>query len=158
MPVRVLLVGAGAVSQIFYLPIFVRGIDGLLLVGVVDPTAPSEGFVKGVPVYSQSYETVFADAELMSAVDAVLVALPHHLHSQCVQAALAQGKHVFCEKPLALSQSDLDEIDAADQRGDRVLAVCQPRRHFAAAAAIARIVRSGLLGQPKSVSWREGQP
>ena len=155
---RVLLVGAGAVSQVFYLPLFARGIDGLRLVGIVDPNPSTVGLPEDVPVYRQSFQGVFADEAVMAEVDAVLVALPHHLHVVCVQGALARGKHVFCEKPLALSRSELDAIAAADPRGDRVLAVCQPRRHFAAATWIAGIVGSGSLGRLLRVSWSEGQP
>lgn len=150
--------GAGAVSQIFYLPLFARGMAGLRLVGIVDPDPPDEAFASGVSVHRDSFEAVFANAALMADVDAVLVALPHHLHARCVQAALAQGKHVFCEKPLALSQAELDEIEEADPRGERVLAICQPRRQFAAASAVARLVREGALGRPVRVAWREGQP
>lgn len=155
---RVLLVGAGAVSQVFYLPLFARGIDGLRLAGIVDPNPPAAGLPQGVPVYLQSFEQVLADTKVMAQIDAVLVALPHHLHARCVEAVLAQGKHVFCEKPLALSQPELDAIAAADPNGSRVLAVCQPRRHFAAAAAIAIMVKSGVLGRPLAVFWNEGQP
>jgi nucleoside-diphosphate-sugar epimerase/predicted dehydrogenase len=156
-PIRVLLVGAGAVSQIFYLPLFRVGIDALQLVGIVDPGA-SWVEADGVPLYRCSFEESFADVALMAGVDAVLVALPHHLHAPCVQGALALGKHVFCEKPLAMTGAELDDIERARGAGGQVLAVCQPRRHFPGAAAIARIVSSGFFGKPVRVAWSEGQP
>jgi len=156
-PIRVLLVGAGAVSQIFYLPLFRAGIQPLQLVGVVDPGASAVD-VDGVPQYRCSFEEIFADATVMAGVDAVLVALPHHLHAPCVQGALAMGKHVLCEKPLAMTRAELDDIEAARSSGAQVLAVCQPRRHFHGAAAIARIVASGALGKPMRVAWSEGDP
>ncbi len=43
-------------------------------------------------------------------IDAVAVLTRHHLHARQTLAALRAGKHVFCEKPLALSETELDEI------------------------------------------------
>src|SRR6185312_12206400 len=45
----------------------------------------------------------YADALTDSAVEAVVLATPHSLHGSQIEAAVAAGKHVFCEKPLALT-------------------------------------------------------
>jgi predicted dehydrogenase len=53
------------------------------------------------------YHDVLADP----AVDAVLIATRHHLHAEMVAAALRAGKHVFVEKPLALTEAELVELE-----------------------------------------------
>lgn len=70
-------------------------------------------------------DSVFADQQ----VDAVVIATRHDSHAELVQAALRAGKHVFVEKPLALSTEDLGAIQVAHSaRSDRVLMVGFNRR------------------------------
>ncbi len=62
-------------------------------------------------------------------VNAVVIATRHHLHARQVLAALAAGKHVFCEKPLCLTEEDLGEIVGSMQNaGNRLLMVGFNRR------------------------------
>ena len=68
-------------------------------------TARKEGFATA----ATEPETVFADAE----IDAVVVATRHDSHARLTLQALQAGKSVFVEKPLALTEADLDEIEAA---------------------------------------------
>lgn len=53
-------------------------------------------------------------------VDAVYIALPHHLHAEWSVRALQAGRHVLCEKPMALSLTDADAVIAAQQQSGRV--------------------------------------
>jgi predicted dehydrogenase len=62
------------------------------------------------------------------AIDAVVIGTRHASHAALTARALAAGKHVFCEKPLALSKSQLQEVLDAAVRSDRVLAVGFNRR------------------------------
>src|SRR5262245_58749906 len=59
-----------------------------------------------------SFEALLADHE----VDAVALATPHSLHTSQVVAAAAAGKHVFCEKPFALTKADAETSAEATQR------------------------------------------
>jgi predicted dehydrogenase len=61
-------------------------------------------------------------------VDAVDVCLPTHLHKQVVLSALERGKHVLCEKPMALTASDCDEMVEAARRSGRIFMVAQVLR------------------------------
>ena len=65
----------------------------------------------GISKACGTYEEILADAE----IDAVYLPLPNELHKRWVEAAADAGKHILCEKPLAL--------DAAEARHDRVLPV-----------------------------------
>ncbi|MDQ6878053.1 MAG: Gfo/Idh/MocA family oxidoreductase, partial [Candidatus Dormibacteraeota bacterium] len=75
-------------------------------------------------------------------VDVVVIATPHDSHSSLTARALRRGKHVFCEKPLALSMEEVDEVVAAWQDGGGSLfvgfnrrwspAIAKVREHFGA--------------------------
>ena len=63
----------------------------------------------------------FTDPDvLMASVDAIDVCLPSTIHHEFVVPALAAGKHVFCETPLAL------ELDRARQMRDSTVPICEP--------------------------------
>ncbi|MCX5758583.1 MAG: Gfo/Idh/MocA family oxidoreductase [Candidatus Hydrogenedentes bacterium] len=105
----------------------------------------------------------FAEAEALGAraftldgliasddVDVVCVCVPNHLHRAYAEAALSAGKHVFCEKPLALSVEDADAmLDAANESG-RTLMVGHLARHIPAYVAVADIFAEGRLGVPRA--------
>lgn len=61
-------------------------------------------------------------------VDAILITTRHNAHAKQVIAALEAGKHVFVEKPLALTHAELDAVDAAYQQSDKTLTVGFNRR------------------------------
>ena len=80
------------------------------------------------------------------AVDAVIVTTPPFLHHSVALAALRAGKHVLCEKPLAVSLREADElIDAARARGV-VLATVSQGRFADEQRRMKALVRSGALG------------
>src|SRR5258706_1632901 len=80
-------------------------------------------------------------------VQAVVLATPHSLHREQAIAAAQAGKHVFCEKPLALHLADAQAMLAACRDAGVVLAVGHNRRFWPAMQALKRIVDSGDLGE-----------
>ena len=79
-------------------------------------------------------------------VQAVVLATPHSLHLPQVVAAAAAGKHVFCEKPLALTRADAAKMVQACERAGVVLAVGHNRRWWPAIRELKHLVDSGELG------------
>ena len=69
-------------------------------------------------------------------VDVVVIATPHDSHATLAARALRAGKHVFCEKPLALSMDELDDVEAAWREGGGVLFVGFNRRWSPAVDAV----------------------
>lgn len=92
-------------------------------------------------------------------VDAVDVCLPTPLHRDAVERALAAGKHVFLEKPIALTLDDADAIVHAAEGSGRVLVVGLVLRFWPEYVELQRRVEAGELGRPLAVSTtRLSQP
>jgi predicted dehydrogenase len=91
--------------------------------------------------------TSLAEVLADPAVHAVVLATPHSLHPEQVIAGAKAGKHVFCEKPLALNAADAREMIAACQTAGIVLGVGHNRRFWPAIRELQRIVDSGDLGE-----------
>ena len=89
-----------------------------------------------------------------STVDIVLCATPNDVHKEIVIAALNAKKHVICEKPVALSVSDFDDmVDAANKNGV-LLTVHQNRRWDVDYLAIKSIIASGEIGDTINIESR----
>lgn len=95
-----------------------------------------------------------AQAVLDPAVEAVDICLPTHLHEQIALLALAAGKHVLVEKPLALDAASAARIVAAAEHHHRVLMAAHVLRFLPPYRAAADILRSGRLGPVRAAIFR----
>ena len=95
----------------------------------------------------RSYEGLLADP----AVDAVYVSLPNALHHQWTIRALEAGKHVLCEKPLAATAAQADEMFDAAERAGRVLVEAFMYRCHPAVRKLVETVHDGAVGQLKLI-------
>jgi xylose dehydrogenase (NAD/NADP) len=86
------------------------------------------------------------DALLDSPIDIVYNALPNSLHVPWTLKAVAAGKHVLCEKPLALHPRDVDAVSKATRHTDVIVTEGFMYRHHAQTAAIRDTVARGTLG------------
>ncbi len=95
-----------------------------------------------IPRSYGSYEALLDDAE----IDAIYIALPNSLHFAWTVAAAAAGKHVLCEKPLALDAAQCHEMaDAAEECGVTLMEAFMYRFHPQITAAL-DLVRNGAIG------------
>lgn len=90
-----------------------------------------------------SYEALIDDP----AIDVIYNPLPNHLHAEWSIRALRAGKHVLCEKPLALTVEEVDAMAAAAKESGRVLAEAFMYRHHPQTLKVQEMVRSGQLGK-----------
>ena len=104
----------------------------------------------GIPRAHGSYEALLADPD----VDAVYIPLPNHLHAEWTIAAARAGKHVLCEKPLAMTAADAERMAAAcDAAGVRLMEAFM-YRHHPSWVAVRELVASGRIGRLAAVqSW-----
>ncbi len=90
-----------------------------------------------------SYEQLLDDPS----IDVVYIGLPNSLHAEWTVRALDAGKHVLCEKPLALSVSEVDEIERAARRARRVAAEAFMYRHHPLTRAVQKAITDGTIGE-----------
>ncbi len=93
------------------------------------------------------YDELLADPD----VDAVYVSLPNAMHKAWAIAALAAGKHVLCEKPMALDATEAVEMFAAADRHGRVLVEAFMYRAHPLTIAVRRAVADGVIGDLRLV-------
>jgi len=145
--VRVALVGAGRMGA-FHGETLARRLPGAALAAVVDPVpGAAQALVDrlGAGVAATDPAQVLADP----AVDAIAIASPARTHADLVVAAAAAGKHVFCEKPMALTPAEADRAIKAAGAAGVVLQVGFNRRFAADWAAARALLDAGELGTPR---------
>ena len=97
----------------------------------------------GIPRAYGSYEALLADPK----IDVIYNPLPNHLHEPLTLQALAAGKHVLCEKPLALTLAEAREVTAAGQAAGRVVAEAFMTRHHPQWQHAQELVNAGRIGR-----------
>jgi xylose dehydrogenase (NAD/NADP) len=95
-----------------------------------------------IPTAHGSYEALLEDPD----IDVVYVSLPNHLHAEWSIKALQSGKHVLCEKPLALTVTEVDSMAQASAETGRVLAEAFMYRHHAQTLRVQELVRNRVVG------------
>ena len=140
------LIGAGRIGRIHAATIATR-IPAARLVALADvdeAAAASLAEAYGIHAVYAAYEPLLENP----AVDAVVVASATNTHAPIIQAAAAAGKHIFCEKPLALELAEIDAAIAATDRAGVKLQVGFNRRFDANFARVKDAILSGEVGAP----------
>lgn len=95
-----------------------------------------------IPRAHGSYEALLNDPE----IDVIYNSLPNHLHAEWTIKALRAGKHVLCEKPMALTLAEVDAMTSAAKETGKVLAEAFMYRHHPQTLKVKEMVDSGELG------------
>src|SRR5215212_506103 len=102
----------------------------------------------GIPTAYGSYEELLADP----AIDAVYIPLPNHMHVPWAQRALAAGKHVLCEKPIALTAADAQGLlDTACQYPHLKIMEAFMYRHHPQWQQARQRVAAGEIGELRTI-------
>ena len=144
-PVRIGVVGAGAISQLTHLPVLSK-MRGATLVAICDNDRPKARALADrfdIPdVYTDIGDLLEADR-----LQAIVVATPNHLHEPHVLSAIAAGVDVLVERPLALTAKGVERIVNAAARAGRKIAVANNHRFRSDVQALAGFLRGGELGK-----------
>ena len=97
-----------------------------------------------------SADALFADGE----IDIVLVSTPNNFHKEYVIRSVEAGKNVICEKPVALSVEDFDEMRAAADKAGKIFTVHQNRRWDHDFRIIKKIYDENMIGKPYYIESR----
>jgi predicted dehydrogenase len=121
-----------------------RYMDGAKVVAVADPSprALRAAQKEGVRALYDDYHDLLRGPD----VDAVIITLPNFMHLDGVLAAVTAGKHVFVEKPLAMTSADCERIDDAASRQGVKLMVGHNYRFFDATRTLKAGYDSGAIG------------
>ncbi len=106
--------------------------------------AESFGQRAGIERRHGSYEALAADDQ----IDVVYVASTHERHRADAVLFLGAGRHVLCEKPMALSAADAEAMIDAAQRADRFLMEAMWSRFLPSYVEVGRLLDRGVIGQP----------
>lgn len=142
------VVGAGFIGPVHVEALRRLGIRVTGILGCDDSESQQAQQALGLPKAYGSFDEVLAD----DAVDAVHLAVPNVLHYEMSKKALQAGKHVMCEKPLAMNSMETAElVDLAKQSG-KVAAVCYNIRFYPLNIQARELVAGGNVGDIYAVN------
>lgn len=142
-PLRIAVVGTGAIAQVAHLPILTR-MRGVQVTTLYDSDRAKARTIAdrfSVPDVTRSLDEIWGDEE----VQAVVICTPNHLHEEQVGAALDAGKFVLCEKPIALDSEGARRIIRKKGARERLM-VGMNQRFRPDAIALKSFVTGGELG------------
>lgn len=139
------MIGAGTIGREWMADAIAAQPDGALA-GIASSSperARQFAAEKGIPQAYESVEALLADPD----VDAVYISTTNEWHKPQTLAAAAAGKHILCEKPLAMSLADAQEMVAACQAAGVVLGTNHHLRNAATHRAMHDLLASGAIGE-----------
>lgn len=149
MPIKLGIIGYGGMAGWHHKN--APRVDGVEVVAAYDIDAVRVQTAReaGVRAYDR-LEDLLSDEE----VNVVLVATPNDVHCELAVAALEAGKHVICEKPVAMNVAELDRMIETAERCNRLFTVHQNRRWDKDFRVVKEVVESGKLGRVYSIQSR----
>jgi len=143
--VRVGLIGTGGIARGAHIPGFLSIPDECEVRWLADVSEDALGQAKGLLPDARTtldYRDVLADPE----VDAVAITTPNLYHLEPTLAAFAAGKHVLCEKPLAMNAREARQMVDAAKAADRILMVAFQNRYCGEAQFLKKFIDLGKMG------------
>jgi D-xylose 1-dehydrogenase (NADP+, D-xylono-1,5-lactone-forming) len=146
------ILGAARVNERLMPAIVEAGNAELVAIASRRPDAAAETLAKyapgetGVRTYD-SLEPLLAATD----IDAVYIPLANHEHAQWALRAIEAGKHVLCEKPMALTVADIEAMERAARERGVLLTEGFMYRYHPQHARVEELARSGLIGEIRAV-------
>jgi len=155
-PLGIAVIGAGRAGLI-HAGNFLRSVPGARLVALADPVAESLARARqelGVENAQTDYRRVLEDPT----VQAVVIATPTAYHREIAVAAAEAGRHVLCEKPMAMDSSECDAMIAAAERAGIVLQIGFMRRYSDDFLEAKARIEAGEIGEVVQVRTQTHGP
>jgi len=139
------IVGCGGIVNYAHMPAYkAHGLRVLACYDVNAEAARKTAAAHGIPTVYDTLDELLADEQ----IQIVDIAVPAWHQREIAERALAAGKHLLCQKPLAEQLPGAEAIVAAAQRASRKVAVNQQMRWSAGIAAAKDLIARGFIGQP----------
>lgn len=149
--IRIGVLGAGHWARTVHLP-NLRRLPGVKVISVssndLERRAKAKEAWGGPLCFYEEPLDLMEDPE----IDAVLVCTPNHTHAELAVAALDHGKHVYCEKPVALSGEGIRRIEAALAHSGTVFQAGLELRYSDVVRRMGEAIAAGRIGAPKLLS------
>ena len=149
--IRFGIVGTGTIAHRFAQAI--KNVEGAELTAVASRTkenAEKFGDEFDIPVRFESYEKMAAS----DAIDAAYIAVPHSGHIGCSCLMMNNGKHVICEKPMAVNSAEAEEMFRCAKKNNVLLMEAMWARLVPGTLRMLQIVEEGVLGDILAVEGK----
>ncbi len=139
------ILGAGDVCEVKSGPAFQKAANSELIAVMRRDGDKAADFARrhGVATWYDTVDGLLSDA----AVDAIYIATPPRHHLEHCLAALAAGKHVYLEKPMAMNSAECAQIVEAEKQSPGRVVVAHYRRELPAFRKIGEVIKSGAIGK-----------
>lgn len=138
------VIGCGSIAKHRHLPEYSQNgqVEIVAVCDVVEERAQEMASVYGAKAYTD-YQAVFANNE----IDIISVCLPNYLHAPVSIAALKAGKHVLCEKPMATSKEEAEQMIAAAEKAGKKLMIGHNQRFVPSHQKARELIKNGDIGK-----------
>ena len=144
MSIKVGIIGCGKIARVRHIPEYVANphaeVSGFYDINLARAEELAEKY--GGKAFA-SYEELLADPE----IEAVSVCAANHAHAEITIAALKAGKHVLCEKPMAVTLEECEAMVAAAKESGKYLMIGQNQRLAKAHAKAKELIEQGAIGK-----------
>lgn len=146
-PIRWGILGPGSIAQAFAGGVAASRTGTLVAIGARNPGKP--GLAEAFPGARivDGYEALLADPD----IDAIYIAIPHPGHAQWAIRAAEAGKHVLCEKPLALTAFEADAMIHAARKAGTFLGEAFMYRLHPQTLKLVELIKSGVIGEIRMI-------
>ena len=141
---KIAIIGCGLISKNHFLALQNIPIAKCIAVCDIDLSKAQEAATKhGISRVYTDYREMLKKED----IDVVHICTPHYLHAQMTIDCFEYGKHVLCEKPMALTVEDAKKMIAARDKAGKQLAVCFQNRYNESSIYMKRFLQKNCLGK-----------
>ncbi|RKQ35612.1 Gfo/Idh/MocA family protein [Oceanobacillus halophilus] len=142
--IKVAVIGCGSIAKHRHLPEYANN-KAVEIVAVCDIV--SDRVTEMAELYNAKAYTDFEELLEKESVDAVSICLPNYLHAPVSIAALNAGSHVLCEKPMATSSKEAEEMIEAAKRNEKKLMIGHNQRFVSSHQKARELIATGEVGK-----------